>query len=408
MSEARSRQLSTDRRLAGAAAPRRLRLATPTMALMFCAAFVLLLVASIVIPSVGRGVSTGYGWLVPYAAVGFVIAHRQPGNPIGWIMLISSTVTIFCGDAGGYAVLIYHDGDHALPLGRLAVALASGWVVFVVTLPLPIVLFPDGRLPTGRWRLTVWVYGALFGLLVIRYVVGDIPAFTDRYLQIDSTGELTRLDNSGGGPESVAYVALILSWVVMQALSYRRSNRERRAQLKWLLSGGMIAIAGFVVSGLVPADSPQHLAFGGVMALPVCMAVGILKYRLYEIDRLISRTLSYAILTALLVGTFVGLVAVTTDLLSFSSSVGVAASTLAAAALFNPLRRRVQRAVDRRFNRARYDADATVAAFSARLRDAVDLDTVQADLLDVVQRSVEPSHATVWIRPTNAGVVAPR
>ncbi len=140
-----------------------------------------------------------------------------------------------------------------------------------------------------------------------------------------------------------------------------------------------------------------------MIALPIGIGVGILKYRLYEIDRLVSRTLSYAILTALLAGTFVGLVALTTDLLPFSSSVGVAASTLAAAALFNPLRRRVQRVVDRRFNRSHYDAEATVAAFAARLRDAVDLDAVQTDLLDVVRGAVEPAHATVWIRSNQSG-----
>jgi hypothetical protein len=128
------------------------------------------------------------------------------------------------------------------------------------------------------------------------------------------------------------------------------------------------------------------------------MGVAILRYRLYDIDRLISRTLSYALLTGLLVGTFVGVVALTTDALALSGRVGVAASTLIAAALFNPLRVRVQRLVDRRFNRARYDAQATVAAFTARLREAVELDAVRVELLDAVQRAVEPSHASVWIR----------
>jgi hypothetical protein len=128
------------------------------------------------------------------------------------------------------------------------------------------------------------------------------------------------------------------------------------------------------------------------------MGVGILKYRLYEIDRLISRTLSYALLTALLVGTFIGLVALTTDTLDLSGRVGVAASTLVAAALFNPLRLRIQRLVDRRFNRAHYDAEATVAAFTARLRDAVEIDAVRADLLDAVNRAVQPTQASVWIR----------
>ena len=136
-----------------------------------------------------------------------------------------------------------------------------------------------------------------------------------------------------------------------------------------------------------------------ILALPVCMGVAILRYRLYDIDRLISRTLSYLIITGLLVGVFVGIVVVATDVLPFSSPVAVAASTLAAAALFNPLRLRVQRLVDRRFNRARYDAEAIVSAFTLRLRDAVDLETVRRELLAAVDGAVQPAYASVWIRP---------
>jgi hypothetical protein len=143
----------------------------------------------------------------------------------------------------------------------------------------------------------------------------------------------------------------------------------------------------------------SNLAFPlGFSALPLSIGVGILRYRLYEIDRLVSRTLAYLILTGLLVGTFVGLIALTTDALALSGRVGVAASTLAAAALFNPLRVRIQRLVDRRFNSARYDAEATVAAFTTRLRDAVEIDAIRADLLDAVNRAVEPAHASVWIK----------
>jgi hypothetical protein len=135
----------------------------------------------------------------------------------------------------------------------------------------------------------------------------------------------------------------------------------------------------------------------GIAALPVGIGVGILKYRLYDIDRIISRTLAYAIVTGLLVGVYAGLVLLATRVLPLSSPVAVAASTLAAAALFSPLRRRVQRAVDRRFNRARYDADQTVAAFAARLKDAVDLDTVRDDLTGAVHQALEPAHVSVWI-----------
>jgi len=142
----------------------------------------------------------------------------------------------------------------------------------------------------------------------------------------------------------------------------------------------------------------DNLFWVGLAALPVSMGVAILRYRLYEIDRIISRTLAYTVVTGLLVAAYAGLVLLSTRVLAVSSSVAVAASTLAAAAAFNPLRRRVQRVVDRRFNRARYDADLTVAAFAARLQDKVDLDSVRADLAGLVTRTLEPSHLSFWLR----------
>jgi hypothetical protein len=144
-------------------------------------------------------------------------------------------------------------------------------------------------------------------------------------------------------------------------------------------------------------DWADDIAWFGLAALPVSMGVGILRYRLYEIDRIISRTLAYAVVTALLVGVYAGLVLLSTHVLTLKSPVAVAASTLAAAALFNPLRRRVQRVVDRRFNRARYDAELTVAAFAARLKDAVDLDAVRGDLAALVHDTLEPAHVSVWL-----------
>jgi hypothetical protein len=143
-----------------------------------------------------------------------------------------------------------------------------------------------------------------------------------------------------------------------------------------------------VNNGIVPA---------GFAVLPVCVGVAVLKYRLYDIDRIISRVISYAIITAVLAGVFAGLVLLASVALPLKGSVAVAAATLVAAALFNPLRRRVQHAVDRRFNRARYNADLTVAAFASRLKDAVDLDSVREDLAAVVQKALEPAHASVWM-----------
>jgi hypothetical protein len=200
-------------------------------------------------------------------------------------------------------------------------------------------------------------------------------------------------------------LVLSLAFIARQALSWRRAAGERRQQLKWLASGAAVSLVCLILGGTFGSGGPKtilavigFLGWFGVTALPVSIGVAILKYRLYEIDRIISRTLAYAIVTGLLVGVYTGLVLLATEVLRFSSPVAVAASTLVAAALFNPVRRRVQHAVDRRFNRARYDADQMVTAFAARLQDAVDTDAVRADLSGVVHTALEPTHVSVWLR----------
>ena len=187
-----------------------------------------------------------------------------------------------------------------------------------------------------------------------------------------------------------------LSFVGHQVLSWRRASGERRQQLKWLACGAVTALGLSLLGNVVSWNVGSRLLEFGVVALPAGIGVGILKYRLYDIDRIISRTLAYAIVTGLLVGVYAGLVLLSTQVLTIKSPVAVAVSTLAAAALFSPLRRRVQRVVDRRFNRVRYDADQMIAAFAARLRDAVDLDAVRSDLLTAVNTAVEPAHISVW------------
>ena len=202
-----------------------------------------------------------------------------------------------------------------------------------------------------------------------------------------------------------ALLAFSFGFVGYQVRSWRRSAGERRQQVKWLASGAVVTIVSAIIAVSFSSSGPtstlldwaDNLAWFGLAALPVSMGVGILRYRLYEIDRLISRTLAYAAVTALLVGVYADLVLLSTHVLSLNSPVAVAASTLAAAALFNPLRRRVQRFVDRRFNQARYDAELTVTAFAARLKDAVDLGSVRADLTSVVQDTLEPSHVSLWL-----------
>lgn len=228
---------------------------------------------------------------------------------------------------------------------------------------------------------------------------------------VDGKGQLVNNPGPPGVP-LIVFVILVgavpvfwVSFLLRQVLSWRRASGERRAQLKWLMAGSaaaVIGLAGTVLlssdGGLLGALDNVMLAFG-LFSLPVCIAFAILKYRLYDIDRLISRTLSYTLVTGLLVGVYTGLVLLATHVLSFTSPVGVAASTLAVAALFNPVRRRVQRMVDRRFNRARYDSDRTVALFASRLKDEVDLDAVRADLAGAVHHALEPAHITLWLTP---------
>jgi hypothetical protein len=208
---------------------------------------------------------------------------------------------------------------------------------------------------------------------------------------------------------AVAGLASLVCCVVLAAWSLivrsRRGTDVTRLQIKWLAySGCLVALALMPAAALsLTPGWPARVASGAVSAavltMPAAVAVAVLRYRLYDIDRIISRTLAYAIITGVLAGVYAALVLLATSVLGIRTPVAVAAATLAAAALFAPVRRRVQREVDRRFNRARYDADQTVAAFAARLKDAVDLDAVRADLAGVVQAALEPAHVWVWPRP---------
>ncbi|HME67034.1 MAG TPA: hypothetical protein VKG61_19260 [Streptosporangiaceae bacterium] len=344
---------------------------------------------------------------VLFSVVGFVIVRRQPRNAIGWILLTAPAgLQLLPADAASYALLAYRLG-HRLPFGSVALLLEYSWAPTSVLLGLAILLFPDGRLPSPRWRPVLWFYLAVVGCYAGGTYALAATALSARHVRVDSGGGLTAISSATFYWLIFPVIAaLLLSFVVAQVLSWRRSSGERRQQLKWLLSGaavlGVSQIIFQPILALYPNLPQVQLVLGfllglGAAALPASMAVAILKYRLYDIDRIISRTLSYAIVTGLLIGVYTGLVLLATEVFQLRTPVAVAAATLAAAALFNPLRQRVQRAVDRRFNRARYDADKTVAAFAARLKDAVDLDAVQADLAGVVHQALEPAHVSVWM-----------
>jgi hypothetical protein len=398
------RRVSFGRRLLSA----RLAVALGVVALVLnVAALVLVASADQPAPQLVRATA-----LLPTAAVGMLVAVRRPGNPLGWLLLGCGVLFSLQGGSVAYSVLDYRLHHGTLPLGRLAIVLQPTWASGLVLVAGVLWLFPDGHPPTGRWRRVggvLWAAGLLFGVLMF---VPWVIAAAGRTVRVDANGAPVAFDHPVGVGlvwvvvENIGFFALIISWVVwlaVQVPKYRKSSGERRLQLKWLYSGAAVFIVclGF---GLFQSNNATGLAAvvggvlaAGVAALPIALGIGIMKYRLYEIDRIISRTLAYAIVTGLLVGVYVGLVLLSRQVLSFKSPVAVAGSTLAAAALFNPLRRRVQRIVDRRFNRAHYDAEATVAAFAGRLRGSVDLASIQDELAATVDQAFEPTHISVWV-----------
>jgi hypothetical protein len=295
-------------------------------------------------------------------------------------------------------------------------------VLTVILLLFLILLFPDGRLPSRRWRPVAW---ALF-LVTAGWVTQNLQAGTRvsggltnafdaaNVSYPNPLGFLPRNGWYGDLLKLILVLGLVTGVLVIASVFVRRrrAGTELRKQLAWLgyvaaltaLWGALLAVGGLVDPG--PANSWLGTLFWSLMELtpvagiPAACAVAVLRYRLYEIDKIISRTLAYAIVTGLLVGVYAGLVLLATRVLPVDGSVAVAASTLAAAALFTPLRSRVQRQVDRRFNRTRYDADQTVTAFAARLQDATDLDAVRADLASTVHRALEPAHLSLWLDRT--------
>jgi hypothetical protein len=356
----------------------------------------------------------GLAAALSFSAVGFLVVRRQPRNALGWVLLASAPCVILSQIGGTYAVIDYRLHGGALPLGWLAVSLGEMWVPWIMLLGLPILLFPTGTVPSPRWWWTLWLYLGSGCLATLGSLADGVVVGLRRHVHIlldgspSSSGHSVLTTVAGGFLLLAALVALGLTvaWIVRLVLSYRGAAGDRRQQLKWLTAGAIVTVGVFVGSFLAPANTSSGTVVNdfllpfGIAALPIGMGVGILKYHLYEIDRIISRTLSYAIVTGLLVGVYVGLVTLASRVLPFSSPLGVAASTLAAVALFNPLRRRVQRVVDRRFNRARYDAETTVSVFAQRLRDDIDLEAVSAEFVGAVEAAVEPVHVALWLRET--------
>jgi hypothetical protein len=394
-------------------AGRRFRLASPRTAMALVILFAVVALALVPLsllarqsPQVNGGEALG---AVPFGVVGFVLARRVPGNPIGWLFLAIGICLLLSIDSGFYAVISYPLGHH-LPLGPAALFLYELWGPALSLFALVVLLFPDGTLPARSSRAIIGLFVAVLVGFTAALGVAVANVVAGHQVVLDSFDGLAVIDHATGWFALVQMIfALIglpfLLWcVARQFVAWRRSTGERRQQLKWLASGVLIAVLGLVCGLAVPGSASAavraiaNVISFGIVALPVSIGVAVLRYRLYEIDRIVSRTLAYTIVTGLLVGVYAGLVLLATQVFGFHTEVAVAAATLAAAALVNPVRRRVQHAVDRRFNRARYNADRIVAGFAAGLQGAVELTALTDSLTGTVQQALEPSHLSVWVK----------
>ena len=332
---------------------RRVQLASPVTALVVGALTLVLLAAewpfaSLAHVSVNATVGGPQWWdFTPFGVVGFVVAWRKPRNPLGWCLLGLAVAGALSDDGSLYAIAAYRVRHGALPLGWVAMLAQPSWAILVVLIGLSVLLFPDGTLPSPRLRWVLWLYLAIGLLWMVSAYAITVNAILRHAIRVDSGGNLLALDNGPSSPawwnvlQNLLLVAVALSALVSlagQAVSYRRSSGERRQQLKWLLGGFAVGLVGLVLAAALSHatgfwSAVGHVAIFALFAVPVSMGVAILKYRLYDIDRVLSRTLAYAIVTGLLIGVYAGLVLLAQQVLRFSSPVAVAASTLAAAEL---------------------------------------------------------------------------
>jgi hypothetical protein len=357
---------------------------------------------------------------VPFLAfpvVGALIASKRPHNPIGWICLAVGFLFLLLGMIDFYSVYeVAQPGSVPFPIG---IASLGNWLwvpavgLFATYLFL---LFPDGRLPSRRWRPLAWLSGAVIVLLSLTGglapgPVASLPPGIRNPFGLEQLPWLSNAANVGFPLLALCILASALSLV----LRYRRSRGEEREQIKWIAFAasvvGLLFLIGIVISLIYAPEPPlwtelldsvTALSYAGV---PIAVGFAVLKYRLYDIDIIINRTLVYVVLTATLAAVYFGGVATVQEIFraftgqEHQPQLAVVVSTLVIAALFNPLRRRIQSFIDRRFYRRKYDARKTLEAFSMKLRDETDLDALSGDLVGVVRETMQPAHVSLWLRP---------
>ena len=350
--------------------------------------------------------------VLTFSVVGAIIASRQPRNAIGWIFCGMGLVVGLNVLARGYIEAWLAGGSGIRSLAETAAWFGSVSYIPLVVVPTTflLLLFPDGRLPSPRWRLVAWcaglgIIGGLAGGALDPGPLEDFPQITNPY-GVDSP-ILDAIAVAGVILAAASMVASAVSLIVRM----RRAGRVERQQIKWLAYGGALAVGAVFVGGVISVwigEVGYALTSIGLLGVPIFTGVAITRYRLYDIDIVINRTLVYGALTAALVAGYFGGVATLQALLRALSGqeqqpqLAIVVSTLVIAALFDPLRRRIQSFIDRRFYRSKYDAAKTLAAFNSRLREETDLDSLRDEVLEVVRETMQPEHASLWLRSSRA------
>jgi hypothetical protein len=352
-----------------------------------------------------EGAAFALAFPLGFATVGLLVNLRRPANPIGWLYAAAGLAWSWAIPFDPWITQLLRD-HRPLPLAAQLVTVVGdySWApAIALGVTLPALLLPDGRLRSRRWRLVVVtsVAGA-----VMAQVAGPLSPGRLESTPIDNPFGLAGTAGTIAGVLSI--IGVVLHWgslpaaAVCVVLRFRASRGVERQQLRWVAAGVAGAVAGLLlalpgIAGLLP-EATSNVIYPAMLCPSLAVAVAVLRYRLWDLDRLVSRTATYTLVTALLVVPYLLILPVATRLAQGSGSLAVAAATLAVAAAFGPLRRRVQDRVDRRFNRRRYDAARTLESFTVRLREQVDLDALSGELLAVVDQTVQPTTASLWLR----------
>ncbi len=343
--------------------------------------------------------------VVAFSALGALLATRRPRNAIGWILCFASLALAVTGWARAWYVHAEYAAPGSQPVPDALLWFAN-WIFVWGFFPLVtalLLLFPDGQLPSRRWRPVAALIALALGCLTIGYAFepGELDSYPRAENVLGVGGALGDVIDVLQGLGYPLFAFAAIGSAAALVTRFRRSSGIERQQLKWMAAAAGLAVLAWFVNAVLDQVFGINSAFFlpiVLLAIPAAAAVAILRYRLYDLGRIVNRALVYGALTATLAATYLGLVLLI-GLTVGQSDVATALSTLAVAALFRPARARIQAAVDHRFYRRRYDAARTLEAFGGRLRDEVDLDALQSELVGVVGQTVQPAHVTLWLPP---------